>query len=63
MLVEHDPIKLAEARLLELGLAAAEELEKWRADSRAKAQAILAKVRAAPLPPASDLHRFSFIGA
>lgn len=63
MLVEHDPIKLAEARLLELGLAAAEELEKWRADSRAKAQAILAKVRAAPLPAASDLHRFSFIGA
>lgn len=63
MLVENDPLKLAEARLLELGLASAGELEQWRTDLQAKAQAILAKVREAPHPSATDLHRFSFIGA
>lgn len=63
MLIENDPLLLAERRLTELGLATESELQAWREDSNAKADLLLARVRSDSLPTASDLFRFSLAGA
>jgi pyruvate dehydrogenase E1 component alpha subunit len=62
MLADNDPLRLAENRLVELGLATEQEMQRWREESAARASAMLAQVRLDPFPPASDLHRFSFAG-
>lgn len=62
MVIENDPLTLAEKRLTALGLATEDELAKWREASRARAGDLLSRVRADPLPPAAELHRFSFAG-
>jgi pyruvate dehydrogenase E1 component alpha subunit len=62
MLADNDPLRLAENRLVELGLATEQEMQRWREESAARASAMLARVRSDPFPPASDLHRFSFAG-
>jgi len=53
MRAERDPIARAGARLLDQGATEA-ELEAWRIASKDETQAILDRVRAAPMPDASE---------
>lgn len=63
MRAEHDPLVLAERRLVEDGLASEDDLRRWRAESKQRSLAVLADVRAEPLPAASELTRYSFTSA
>jgi acetoin:2,6-dichlorophenolindophenol oxidoreductase subunit alpha len=63
MRVEHDPLTLAEQRLLDGGLATEEQLRGWRAASKEQAAQLLAEVRQDPFPPPAELLRHSFVGA
>lgn len=62
MRAEHDPLILTERRLIDAGAATQAELTRMREASKSETEALLAAVRAAPMPEASGLHRYSFVG-
>jgi pyruvate dehydrogenase E1 component alpha subunit len=62
MRLERDPLTIAETRILERELGSGDDIQAWRSDSKARALDMLSAVRADPLPDASELHQYSFIG-
>lgn len=57
----RDPLLLARSRLIQRGAATTEELDRIEADAADEMQALLARVRADPLPQPSEAGRFVFV--
>lgn len=60
MLVENDPLTIAERRLREMALATEDEIAAWREGSRQRFAAILQKVRADEQPQPAGLFEHAF---